>query len=57
MTLNIAIPVLYTEVKPHQWCDKNVVLGAIKQKGLNRIAKIGLGHQCIWEKNPGFINN
>jgi len=33
------------------------VLGAIKPKGLHRIAKIGYSHLCLREENLSFINN
>jgi hypothetical protein len=36
---------------------RNEVLGAIKPKGLNRIAKIGYGHLCLKQENLSFINN
>jgi hypothetical protein len=32
-------------------------LGAIKPKGINRIAKIGYGHIFLREENLSFINN
>jgi hypothetical protein len=33
------------------------VLGAIKLKGIIRIAKVGSGHLCMREKNLCFDNN
>jgi hypothetical protein len=31
------------------------VFGAIKPKGLNRVAKISQGHPCLWEENLSLI--
>jgi hypothetical protein len=36
---------------------ETAVAGAIKPKGLNRIAKFGYDHPCLMEENLSFNNN
>ena len=43
--------------KPKYLKAKLKVLGAIKPKGLNRIANIWWGHLCLREENISFNNN
>jgi hypothetical protein len=44
--------------KSKDWKAKYLkVLGAIKPKGLNRLAKISYGHLYLREENVSFINN